>query len=44
MATVGQKEISRDYPNPEDRVWEDIQELEAEEADLRPRRMRVGLR
>ncbi len=43
MATVGQQDISKDYPIPEERTWETIQDLVAEEADLTPQKDRVGL-
>jgi hypothetical protein len=43
MATIGQKEISKDYPIKEERTWETIQDLIPEEADLTNKRFRVGL-
>jgi hypothetical protein len=44
MATIGQKEISKDFPVPEERTWETIQDLVPEEADMRLMRNRVGLK
>jgi hypothetical protein len=44
MATIGQAEISKDFPIQEERTWETIQDLVPEEADMRLMRNRVGLR
>jgi hypothetical protein len=44
MATIGQAEISKDFPIQEERTWETIQDLVPEEADMRLMRNRVGLK
>jgi len=44
MATIGQAEISKDFPIQEERTWETIQDLVPEEDDLRPLRFRFGLK
>lgn len=44
MATIGQKEISKDYPIESERTWETEQDLIPEEADLTQKRFRFGSR
>jgi hypothetical protein len=44
MATIGQKDISKDYPIESERTWEEIQDLVPEEDDLTLQRNRVGLK